>query len=195
MNKGSKERENTIREEFKGKLEETLSAKGQKRWALLEALASEHGFRFEDTYTYRYDKYYLMKIGRTIIYLENMTNQSYTEIRELLEKKERIKTGVSLIGNAITVGSSALGGAVLGYLLIKAGLHPLVMIPSIIVPPSVGIYEMLKQSAKESNKLAEINKSLEKRKEEIYFEDDAIRRFNRGIYKRALLGRQSECSN
>lgn len=192
MNNGSKERENTIREEFKRNLAETLSAKGQKRWALLEALASEHGFRFEDRYTYRYDKSYVMKIGRTIIYLDNITNQSYMEIRELLEKKERIKTGVSMIGTAITVGSSALGGAVLGYLLIMAGLHPLVMIPSIIVPPGVGIYEMLKQSAKESNKLAEINNCLEEHKEDIFFEDDAIRRFSRGIYKRALLGRYPE---
>lgn len=189
MNKGSRERENTIREEFKRTLAETLSAKGQKRWALLEALASEHGYKLEGRYTYRYDKDYLMKIGRTIIYLENIANQSYTEIRELVEKKERIKTGVSMIGNAITVGSSALGGAVLGYLLIRAGLHPLVMVPSIIVPPSVGIYEMLKQSAKESDKLAQLNKSLEEHKENIFYEDDAIRRFNRRIFKRALLGR------
>jgi len=41
------------------------------------------------------------------------------------------------------MGSSTLGGAFLGYLLILAGLHPLVMIPSIIIPPGLCIYDML----------------------------------------------------
>ena len=113
----------------------------------------------------------------------------YNEIRELLERKGKIKISASLIGNALAMGSSTLGGAFLGYLLILAGLHPLVLIPSIIIPPGVCIYDMLKQSTKESNKLAKIDKPLEKYQENIYYEDDAIKRFNYRIYKKALLDR------
>jgi len=107
----------------------------------------------------------------------------------LLERKGKIKTSPSLIGNALAMGSSTLGGAFLGYLLILAGLHPLVMIPSIIIPPGLCIYDMLKQSTKESNKLATLDITLDKYQDNIYYDDDAIKRFNYRIYKKALLGR------
>jgi len=189
MNKRPGKSENRIREQFRENLKETLSAKGQKRWTLLEELALEHGYTREDGYSYRYNKNYLMKIGLSITYIENITAQEYNEIRELLEGKGKIKISPSLIGNALAIGSSTLGGAFLGYLLILAGLHPLVLIPSIIIPPGVCIYDMLKQSTKESNKLAKIDKPLEKYQENIYYEDDAIKRFNYRIYKKALLDR------
>lgn len=187
MNKSPRESETRIREQFRENLKETLSAKGQKRWTLLEDLALEHGYALEDGYSYQYDKNYLMKIGWNIIYIENITSQEYSEIRELLERKGKIRTSPSLIGNALAIGSSALGGAFLGYLLILAGLHPLVLIPSIIIPPGVCIYDMLKQSTNESNKLAKIDTPLEKYQENIYYDDDAIKRFNYRIYKKALL--------
>jgi hypothetical protein len=189
MNKSPRESENRIRERYRENLKETLSAKGQKRWALLGNLAFEHGYALEHGYSYRYDKNCLMKIGRNIIYIENITPQEYNEIRELLERKGKIRTSPSLIGNALAIGSSALGGAFLGYLLILAGLHPLVLIPSIIIPPGMCIYDMLKQSTRESNKLAGIDTALEKHQENIYHEDDAIKRFNYRIYKKALLDR------
>ena len=189
MNKSSRESETRIRERYRENLKETLSAKGQKRWTLLEDLALEHGYTLEDGYSYRYDKNYLMKIGWNIIYIENITSQEYNEIRELLERKGKIRTSPSLIGNALAIGSSTLGGAFLGYLLILAGLHPLVLIPSIIIPPGMCIYDMLKQSTKESNKLAKIDTPLEKYQENIYYDDDAIKRFNYRIYKKALLDR------
>jgi len=189
MNKRSRESESRIRERYRENLKETLSAKGQKRWTLLENLALEHGYTLESEYSYRYDKNYLMKIGWNIIYIENITSEEYNEIRELLERKGKIKTSPSLIGNALAMGSSTLGGAFLGYLLILAGLHPLVMIPSIIIPPGLCIYDMLKQSTKESNKLAKLDMSLEKYQENIYYDDDAIKRFNYRIYKKALLDR------
>jgi hypothetical protein len=189
MNKRSRESENRIREPLRENLKQTLSAKGQKRWALLEDLALEHGYALEDGCSYRYDNNYLMKIGWSIIYVENITTQRYREIRELLERKGKIKTSPSLIGNALTIGSSTVGGAFLGYLLIRAGLHPLVLIPSIIIPPSVCIYDMLRQSTKESNKLAKIDTSLEKYQDNIYYDGDAIRRFHYRIYKKALLAR------
>jgi len=189
MNKRPGKSENRIREQFRENLKETLSAKGQKRWTLLEELALEHGYTREDGYSYRYNKNYLMKIGLSITYIENITAQEYNEIRELLEGKGKIKISPSLIGNALAIGSSTLGGAFLGYLLILAGLNPLVLIPSIIIPPGVCIYNMLKQSTKESNKLAKIDKPLEKYQENIYYEDDAIKRFNYRIYKKALLDR------
>lgn len=187
MNKSPRESETRIREQFRENLKETLSAKGQKRWTLLEDLGLEHGYALEDGYSYQYDKNYLMKIGWNIIYIENITSQEYSEIRELLERKGKIRTSPSLIGNALAIGSSALGGAFLGYLLILAGLHPLVLIPSIIIPPGVCIYDMLKQSTNESNKLAKIDTPLEKYQENIYYDDDAIKRFNYRIYKKALL--------
>jgi hypothetical protein len=189
MNKSPRESETRIREQFRENLKETLSAKGQKRWTLLEDLALEHGYTLEDGYSYRYEKNYLMKIGWNIIYVENVTTQAYEEIRELLERKGKIKTNPSLIGNALAMGSSTLGGAFLGYLLILAGLHPLVLIPSIIIPPGVCIYDMLKQGTKESNKLATLDISLDKHQENIYYDDDAIKRFNYRIYKKALLDR------
>ena len=189
MNKRSRESENRIREPLRENLKQTLSAKGQKRWALLEDLALEHGYALEHGCSYRYDNNYLMKIGWSIIYVENITTQRYREIRELLERKGKIKTSPSLIGNALTIGSSTVGGAFLGYLLIRAGLHPLVLIPSIIIPPSVCIYDMLRQSTKESNELAKIDTSLEKYQDNIYYDGDAIRRFHYRIYKKALLAR------
>ena len=189
MNKSQRESENRIREHFRENIKETLSTKGQKRWALLEDLALDHGYTLEDRYSYRYDKNYLMKIGWNIIYLENITTQAYEEIMELLERRGKMKTSPSLIGNALAIGSSTLCGAFLGYLLIRAGLHPLVLIPSIIIPPSVCIYDMVKQSTKESTKLAKIETSLEKYQENIYYDDDAIKRFHYRIYKKALLDR------
>ena len=189
MNKRPGESENRIRERYRENLKETLSAKGQKRWTLLEDLAIEHGYTFEDGYSYRYDKNYLMKIGWNIIYIENITSQECSEIRELLERKGKIRTSPSLIGNALAIGSSTLGGAFLGYLLILAGLHPLVLIPSIIIPPGMCIYDMLKKSTKESNKLAKIDIPLEKYQKNIYYDDDGIKRFNYRIYKKALLDR------
>ena len=189
MNKSSRGSENRIREQYRDNLKETLSAKGQKRWTLLEDLALEHGYTLESEYSYRYEKNYLMKIGWNIIYTENITSQEYNEIRELLERKGKMRTSPSLIGNALAIGSSTLGGAFLGYLLILAGLHPLVLIPSIIIPPSMCIYDMLKQSTKESNKLAKLDMPLDKYQENIYYGDDAIKRFNYRIYKKALLER------
>jgi len=189
MNKRPRESEHKIREQYRENLKEKLSAKGQKRWTLLENLALEHGYTLEDGYSYRYDKNYLMKIGWNIIYIENITSQEYNEIRELLERKGKIRTSPSLIGNALAIGSSTLGGAFLGYLLMLAGLHPLVLIPSIIIPPGMCIYDMLKQSTKESNKLAKLDMSLDKHQENIYYDDDAIKRFNYRIYKKALLDR------
>jgi len=189
MNKRPGESKNRIRERYRENLKETLSVKGQKKWTLLEDLAIEHGYTLESEYSYRYDKNYLMKIGWNIIYIENITSMEYNEIRELLERKGKIKTSPSLIGNALAMGSSTLGGAFLGYLLILAGLHPLVMIPSIIIPPGLCIYDMLKQSTKESNKLATLDITLDKYQDNIYYDDDAIKRFNYRIYKKALLGR------
>ena len=189
MNKSPGESENRIRERYRENLKETLSANGQKRWTLLKDLALEHGYTLEDEYSYRYDKNYLMKIGWNIIYVENVTTQAYEEIRELLERKGKIKTSPSLIGNALAMGSSTLGGAFLGYLLILAGLHPLVMIPSIIIPPGLCIYDMLKESTKESKKLATLDITLDKYQENVCYDDDAIKRFNYRIYKKALLDR------
>lgn len=176
---------NRDQEQLTRRFEETLSAEGQKRWALLANLASEHGYELEDRYAYRHDGDYLMKIGRTVIYLRDMADHEYKEVRKSLEERERIATSPSVIGNALTIGGSALGGGFLGYLLIRAGLHPLVLIPSIIIPPSVGIYEMLKQSSKESKKLAKIDVSLEKYRENIFYDDDAIRGFLYKIHKKA----------
>jgi hypothetical protein len=187
MNKSSRGSENRIREQYRGNLKEMLSAKGQKRWALLKDLALEHGYTLEDEYSYRYDKNYLMKIAWNIIYVENVTTQAYEEIRELLERKGKIKTSPLLIGNALAMGSSTLGGAFLGYLLILAGLHPLVLIPSIIIPPGLCIYDMLKQSTKESKKLATLDITLDKYQENVYYDDDAIKRFNYRIYRQILL--------
>lgn len=188
MHKSPEEPENTIREQFRRHLKETLASEGQKRWTLLEDLASEHGYHPEDRYSYRDEKSYLMKIGGAIIYLENISHQAYGEIRELLEKKDQLRTSASLIGNALTVGSSTLGGALLGYLLIQVGLHPLVLVPAIIIPPSLCIYNMLKQGTKEADKLAQIEKSLERFKENIFYDDAAIRRLNSRIYRKVLLG-------
>jgi len=189
MNKRPGESENRIRERCRENLKETLSANGQKRWTLLKDLALEHGYTLEDEYSYRYDKNYLMKIAWNIIYVENVTTRAYEEIRELLDRKGKIKTNPSLIGNALAMGSSTLGGAFLGYLLILVGLHPLVLIPSIIIPPGMCIYDMLKKSTTENNKLAKIDIPLEKYQKNIYYDDDAIKRFNYRIYKKALLDR------
>jgi hypothetical protein len=188
MKKGSGESKDRISERFKGNLKETLSARGQRRWALLEEFALEHGYTRHEGYCYRYESNYLMKIAWNIIYLENVKAPVYKEIRELFERRGKIQTSPSLIANALTVGGSTLGGAFLGFLLIRAGLHPLVLIPSIIIPPGLCIYEMLKQSAKESNELARIDTSLKKYQEHIYLDDDAVRRFHR-IHKNTSVDR------
>jgi hypothetical protein len=182
--RGSQDR---ILEQFRGNLKEILSARGQRRWALLEEFAVEHGYAHEGGYSYRYEGNYLMKIARNIIYIENVKTQEYEEIKELLGRRGKIQTSPSLIGNALTIGGSTLGGALVGYFLIRAGLHPLVLIPSIIVPPGLCIYEMLKESTKESEKLAKIDASLNKYQENIYYDDDAVRRFFYRIYKNALV--------
>ena len=163
-------------------LEETLSVEGLERWTLLEDLASENGYELEDRDSYRRDGEYILKIGRTEIYLRDMTDHEYREVRKLLEQRARITTSPSVIGNALTIGGSALGGAFLGYLLLRAGLPPLVMVPSIIIPPCIGICEMVRQSSKESKKLAAIDVSLETHKEHIFYDDDAIKRFLHGIH-------------
>jgi hypothetical protein len=46
----------------------------------------------------------------------------------------------------------------------------------------MGIYEMIKQSSKESKKLAAIDASLEKYKEQIFYDEEAITRFLYGIH-------------
>jgi hypothetical protein len=189
MKKGPGGSEDRIREQFRGNLKETLLAGGQRRWALLEEFALEHGYTREGGYSYRHENNYLMKIAKHIVYAENVETQSYEEIRELLEGKGKIQTSPSLIANALTIGGSTLGGAFMGYLLIRTGLHPLVMIPSIVIPPSVCLYDMLKESAKESSKLAGIETSLKKYQENIYYDDDAIKRFHYRTYKEALLDR------
>lgn len=189
MNKGPGESEDRIREQFREDLKETLSAKGQRRWGLLEEFALEHGYTREGGYCYRYEKNYVMKITWNIIYIENVTTQAYEEIRGLLEGKGKIQTSPSVIANALTIGGSTLGGAFLGFLLIRAGLHPLVLIPSIMIPPGLCIYEMLKQSAKESGKLAKIEASLRMYQDHIYYDDDAVRRFHYRAYKNALVDR------
>ena len=186
MNKSARESEHKIRERYRENVKKTLAAKGQKRWTLLKDLALQHGYALESEHFCRYDKNYLMKIGWNIIYVENVTTQECEAIRELLVRKRKMRTSPSLIGNALAIGSSTLGGAFLGYLLILAGLHPLVLIPSIIIPPGLCIYDMLKQSTKESSKLAALDVSLGKYHENIYYDDDAIKRFNYRIYKKAL---------
>jgi len=45
------------------------------------------------------------------------------------------------------------------------------------------------KSTKEADKLARIEKSLERYKENIFYYDDATKRFNYRIYRKALLGR------
>jgi hypothetical protein len=126
--------------------------------------------------------------------VENADKQIYQEIRELLEKRGRIQTSPSLISNALAIGGSTLGGAFLGFLLIRVGLHPLVLVPSIIVPPALCIYDMLKQSTKESDKLARINESLRNYQDQIYYDDDAVKRFCYRIYKNAIADLQHEKS-
>ena len=189
MNKGPGESEERIRKQFREDLKETLSAIGHRRWDLLEQVALEHGYTREDGHSYRYGNNYLMKIAWNIIYLDNVTIQAYEEIKGLLEKRGKMQTSPSLIANALTIGGSTLGGAFLGFLLIRAGIHPLVLIPSIIIPPGLCIYDMLKQSAKESDKLAKIEASLKKYQENIFYDDDAVRRFFYRIYKNALADR------
>jgi hypothetical protein len=115
--------------------------------------------------------------------------QAYEKIRELLERRGRIQTSPSIIANALTIGGSTIGGAFLGFLLIRAGLHPLVLIPSIIIPPGVSIYGMLKQSAKESDNLARIDASLKKYREHMYYDDEAVRRLYYRSYRNALAER------
>jgi hypothetical protein len=187
MKKGPGGSEDRIRERFRADLKETLSVRGQRRWALLEEFALEHGYAREGGCSYRHENNYLMKVGWNIVYAENVESPAYEEIRELFEGKGRVQTSPSLIANALTIGGSTLGGALLGFLLIRAGLHPLVLIPSIIVPPGLCIYEMLKESTKESEKLAKIDASLKKYQESIYYDDDAVRRFFYRIYKNALV--------
>jgi hypothetical protein len=178
--------EDRIREQFRGNVKETLSAKGQRRWDLLSESALEQGYTREDGYCWRHERNYLMKIARNIVYVENVEDQVYKEIRELLEDKGKIQTSLSLISSALTIGGSTLGGAFLGYLLIRAGLHPLVLIPSIMIPPGLCIYDMLKQSAKENDRLARIDALLKKYQEHICYDEDAVRRFYYRTYKNAV---------
>jgi hypothetical protein len=189
MNKGPRGSEDRIQEQFRENIKGTLSARGQRRWTLLGEFAVEHGYTREEGYCYRYEKNYIMKIAWNIIYAENVETQAYEEIRQLLEGKGKIQTSPSLIANALTMGGSTLGGAFLGFFLIRAGLHPLVLVPSIIIPPGLCIYDMLKQSAKESDKLAKIEASLKKYQENIYYDDEAVRRFYYRIYRDALVDR------
>jgi hypothetical protein len=163
-------------------LKKALSAKGQERWALLTRLASEHGYDHEDKDSCTHDREHLTRIGRRVIYLQNMTDHEYRGVRKLVEQRARITTSPSVIGNALAIGGSALGGAFLGYLLLWAGLPPLVMVPSVIIPPSIGIYEMVKESSKDSKRLSAIDASLEKHKEQIFYDDEAIIRFVYGIH-------------
>jgi len=188
------EPEDRIREEFKENLKKALAAKGQRRWNLLEELALEHGYEWEQAYSYRRENSYVMKVGGTIAYAENVDKQMYQEIRELLEKKGRTQTSPSLISNALAIGGSTLGGAFLGFLLIRVGLHPLVLVPSIIIPPALCIYDMLKQSTKESDKLARINDYLRNYQDHLYYGDDAVKRFCYRIYKNAMADLQHEKS-
>jgi hypothetical protein len=190
MDKSTTGSEHTIRKEYREHVREALSAQGQSRWRLLEDLALEHGYTREDEYSYQYNNNYLMKIGWNIIFIEDIASQEYREIRELLAKKGKIKTSPSLIGNALALGGSTLGGAFLGYLLIRAGLHPLVLIPSIIIPPGLCIYDMLKQSTKESNKLASFDIALKKYHEHIFYDDDAVKKFIYRIYRKDLLDQE-----
>ena len=95
MNKGPRGLENRIRERYRENLKETLSAKGQKRWALLEDLALKHGYTIEHGYCYRYEKNYLMKIGWNIIYVENVTNQAYEKIKNVPQRAVQFLTGES----------------------------------------------------------------------------------------------------
>lgn len=156
-------------------LEKVLSAKGKERWDLLENLALEHGYELIGENSYKCNKDYLIKKGRRIVYLENITNQAYKEIKNIFEKKEKINP--SMIGNALTLGSSTLGGGVVGYLLIQAGLNPLVMVFSVITPPCVCLYEIFKHSMKENKQFIEINKVLDGYKKNIFYDDVAIKKF------------------
>lgn len=177
-----------IRDQFKINLKEALTAKGQRRWDLLGEFALGHGYRREDAYSYRHGKNYLIYIAKRMVYAEDLENHSYEIIRDLLERKWKSQTNPSITANALTIGGTTLGGAVFGLFLIKAGLHPLILIPLIIIPPIVCIYDMLRQGAKESAKLAKIDESLKDFKENIYYEDEAVRRFYYQFYKETLSG-------
>ena len=189
MRNGQRKMEDRMREHFKGSIKETLATKGQRRWIMLETLALGHDYTKESSYSYRHENKYLMKIDKIIVYAEDIEPHECEKMRELLEQKAKIQTSPSLIANALTMGGSTLGGAFLGYLLIRAGLHPLVLIPAIIVPPGLCIYDMLKQSTKESGKLAKIDTFLNKYRKNIYYDDDAVKRFYYRIYKNALVNR------
>jgi len=189
MKKEPGESKDLINEKFRENGEEILSAKGQRRWDLLEEFFLEHGYTREGAYSYRHGNNYVMRIAESIIYVEDVEPQAYEEIRELLERRGGIQTSPSIIANALTIGGSTIGGAFLGFLLIRAGLHPLVLIPSIIIPPGVSIYGMLKQSAKESDNLARIDASLKKYREHMYYDDEAVRRLYYRSYRNALAER------
>lgn len=183
-----KELEEIIHEPYIKELEKIiLSVKGEKRWVLLKNIALDHNYRAHGEDSYKNDKDYLMKMNKKIIFLENVTQQAYEEIRDVLKRKGDInKTNPSLITQAISVGSSTIGGGVIGYLLIQAGLNPLVMIPSVIIPPGVCMYELLKQSIRENKKSMEIDKALNKYKKNIFYDDDAAKRFNYRLYEREI---------
>jgi hypothetical protein len=55
--------EDRIREEFKENIRKALSARGQRRWNLLEELALEHGYAWEQAYSYRCENSYVMKVS------------------------------------------------------------------------------------------------------------------------------------
>ena len=119
MEKDQREPEDRMREHFKGNIKETLSAKGQRRWIMLETFALEHDYTRGNSYSYRRENKHLMKIDKMIVYAEDIDSQDCEKIRELLEEKARIQTSPSLIAHALTMGGSTLGGVFLGYLLMK----------------------------------------------------------------------------
>ena len=77
-------------------LEETLSVEGQDRWALLENLASENGYELQGRDSYRRDGEHLVRIGRTVIFLRDMTDEKYREVRKLLEQRAGTTTSPSV---------------------------------------------------------------------------------------------------
>jgi len=158
-------------------LESIIGAKPSRRWALTEHVAKQKKYTKIKSNIYQKSEDYLIKAKRSIIYLEDITKEDYKEIQNSLIRPKLKNPTAQVLLDATTVGFSTLGGAAIGgYCFIKYDLPAWIMIPAILGPLAISMYNLIRSSSKLSKEEKGMKKTLEKYDSKIFMDESAIKK-------------------
>ncbi|MBU4502851.1 MAG: hypothetical protein KKA79_09725 [Nanoarchaeota archaeon] len=156
-------------------LENILQAKEKDQWNLLTETAEDKGYQKLESKIYTKNDDYLMKMGKDILYFENLQPNEYQEVKDAVKIKSKNENYV-VISYGLAISGGAIGGAFLGYLLIQMGLPAWTMVPAIITPTATSIYEILRHSMKLTEKEQESKEIFDKYSKNTLKNKEAIKK-------------------